>query len=215
MRARNRGVEQLAQAGQSSTYVAFVLSIQQPIPPGRICSIQPIRSCLLHPALPVHRSYPILNLESSLCRHLSHWLLKVLADERHPQNAPLSFLPISKVYLMGLFLERCFHMMQYLGLLDLLSRPSLIAFIFQALSLPCLLRCVNPPICTFFLAQRADVVLGRRELRLQIRFIAICSPATLVLKRLSQPRVIPHYQKRWRQVSLVSPLPKATFTSLP
>lgn len=36
-------------------------------------------------------------------------------------------------------------MMQYLGLLDLLSRPSLIAFIFQALSITCLLRCVNPP----------------------------------------------------------------------
>lgn len=43
-----------------------------------------------------------------------------------------------------------FHMMQYLGLLDLLSRPSLIAFIFQALSIPCLLRCVNPPIGTLF-----------------------------------------------------------------
>lgn len=36
-------------------------------------------------------------------------------------------------------------MMQYLGLLDLLSCPSLIALIFQALSIPCLLRCVNPP----------------------------------------------------------------------
>ena len=65
----------MAHAGQSSTYVAFVLSIQYPIP-GRICSIQPIPCCLLHPALPGHRSYPILNLESNLCRHLSHWLMK-------------------------------------------------------------------------------------------------------------------------------------------
>lgn len=62
--------------------------------------------------------------------------------------------------------------MQYLGLLDLLSRPSLIAFIFQALSITCLLRCVNPP-------------------------------------------SVSHYQKTWRPVSLVSSLPKATFTSLP
>lgn len=214
MRARNRGVEQLAHAGQSSTYVTFVLSIQQPIP-GRICSIQPIPCCLLHPALPGHRSYPILNLESNLCRHLSHWLLKVLADERHPQNAPLLCLSHLFTALMGLLALLSHDAIQYLGLLDLLSRPSLIAFIFQALSIPCLLRCVNPPICTLFLAQRALVVLGRRELILWIRFIAICSPATLALKRLSQPRVIPHYQKTWRHVYLVSSLPKATFTSLP
>nr|YP_009382064.1 hypothetical protein AEK19_MT1641 [Utricularia reniformis]ART31825.1 hypothetical protein AEK19_MT1641 [Utricularia reniformis] len=44
---------------------------------------------LLHPALPGHRSYPIFQLSSNLCRHLSHWLLKVLADERHPLHAPL------------------------------------------------------------------------------------------------------------------------------
>lgn len=139
----------MAHAGQSSTYVAFGLSIQYPIP-GRICSIQPIPCCLLlYPAMPGPRAYPILNLESNLCRHLSYWLLKVLADERHPQNAPLSCLSHLFTALMAFF---CFNMMQYLGLLDLLSRPSLIAFIFQALSLPCLLRCVNPPIFTLFLA---------------------------------------------------------------
>lgn len=75
-------------------------------------------------------------------------------------------------------------MMQYLGPLDLLSRPSLIAFIFQALSIPCLLRCAYlypfPRI-----ESSSSSFLGRRELILKIRFIAICSPATLALKRLS------------------------------
>ncbi|KAF1856608.1 hypothetical protein Lal_00038474 [Lupinus albus] len=39
-------------------------------------------------ALPGHRAYPILNLESNPCRHLSYWLLKVLADERDIPRMP-------------------------------------------------------------------------------------------------------------------------------
>lgn len=42
-------------------------------------------------ALPGHRAYPILNLGESVSASV------LLADERHPQNAP-PFVPISLVY---------------------------------------------------------------------------------------------------------------------